>query len=120
METIHLLSELCKELIFYLAKITQGVAENLPSDCDDCEDRCNGLTIPTCLLESAGIDKDTYLDFSVEDGKITFFPGEKEDEKKNLFQKYSDGFLAMLSCAGVDMPALEVMMRVDAEVAEDE
>ena len=119
-ETIHLLSELCKDLIFYLAKVTQGVSEKLPSECDDCEIECSGLTIPACMLESAGIDKDAYLDFTAEEGKITFFPSEKEKEKDNLFKKYSDGFLAMLSCAGVDMPALEVMMRVDAEVAEDE
>ena len=117
-ETIHLLSELCKEVIVYLAKVTQGVAEKLPSDCDDCENKCGGLTIPACLLESAGIDKDTYLDFSVENGKITLFPGEKEKTTDPL-KNYDENFLAMLSCAGVDMSALEVMMRVDAEVAQD-
>ena len=116
-ETIQLLTDLGAELIRQLAEVTQGVAEQAPTECDACGQECGGICIPGCMLEAAGIEPDAPLDFTVEDGAITFFAGEEGEEEADPLKKYGEGFCMMLSCAGVDIPTLCRMLEVDIENA---
>ena len=117
--TLYLLSELCKKIVCQLAEVTCSVAKQTGCGCDSCEDECDGLSIPGCLLDAAGIAPDAPLDYAVEEGKLILFAGEEGSRSTDPMEPYGEAFCAMLSCAGVQMHTLCRMLQADAEAAHE-
>lgn len=74
-----------------------------------------GLTIPTCLLELAGLDEADSLEAVAEDGRVIVSKAEDDDpsehREEDPLQEFDEGFRAMLQEGNVDLDALRRQMR---------
>ena len=121
LECLHLLQFLTStaaSLLLQLAVFSQEGAE-FP-ECEDTleeEDEMDdpGLTIPTCLLELAGLDEADSLEAVAEDGRVIVSKAEDDDpsehREEDPLQEFDEGFRAMLQEGNVDLDALRRQMR---------
>ena len=113
LECLHLLQFLTStaaSLLLQLAVFSQEGAE-FP-ECEDTleeEDEMDdpGLTIPTCLLELAGLDEADSLEAVAEDGRVIVSKAEDDDpsehREEDPLQEFDEGFRAMLQEGNVDL-----------------
>lgn len=111
-KTVQLLNEINIVLIAQLVSVSHHAMEEIESKCLGCphEDDCFGICIPPCQLTEAGIDPDSELECSAQDGTLTVTAIEKTDAD-TLVEEMDDGLRQMLANCGVLMAGLRRLLE---------
>lgn len=109
---VNALHEVSVGLLIKLAK-TAGVCDDYCQCNDDCfccemEEECEGLSIPLCLLEEAGISVFSALDIKTEDGVIYI---SQSPDKPDMLDTMPQSILDTLVNSGICLKTLRQLIR---------